>query len=189
MLTRYIVGGKYEIITNLLQSQHTQQSKHWLTYWLIDWLIIQGFDERGSLKQTKMTLDPVIITPLLGMTISEVQQFQRKLRNGRFTEATIYWNKMTLDPLQTKLRNGGFTGITLYWINKMSLDPLITYWEYHNFRGWRISNEVEEWRVCWKNPLLNQQDESGSSYNLLGIWQFQRLEDFKRSWGIAGLLE
>jgi hypothetical protein len=28
-------------------------------------------------------------------------------------------------------------------------------------------------------PLLKQQDESGSSYNLLGIWQFQSLVDFK----------
>jgi hypothetical protein len=53
--------------------------------------------------------------------------------------------------------------------NKMTLDALITYWEYHNFRGWRISNEVEEWRIGWNNPLQNQEDESGSSYNLLGI--------------------
>jgi hypothetical protein len=108
----------------------------------------------------------VIITSLLGMTISEVPEFQRKLRNGRFTEATIYWNKMTLD-------------------------PVITYWAYHNFRAPRISKEVEEWqRARWNNPLLNQQDESGSTYNLLGIWQFQSSQDFKGSWGmVAGSLE
>jgi hypothetical protein len=51
----------------------------------------------------------------------------------------------------------------------MSLDPLITYWEYDNFRAHRISKEVEEWWVQRNNPLLKQQDDSGSSFNLLGM--------------------
>jgi hypothetical protein len=38
----------------------------------------------GFTETNKMTLDPVIITSLLGMTISEVREFQRKLRNGGF---------------------------------------------------------------------------------------------------------
>jgi hypothetical protein len=35
----------------------------------------------------------------------------------------------------------GSLEMSLYWNNKMSLDPVITYWEYDNFRAWRISKE------------------------------------------------
>jgi hypothetical protein len=43
------------------------------------------------------------------MAISELGGFQRKLRSGGFTETTVYRN------------------------NKMTTDPVITYWEYDNF--------------------------------------------------------
>jgi len=43
------------------------------------------------------------------MAISELGGFQRKLRSGGFTETTVYRN------------------------NKMTMDPVITYWEYDNF--------------------------------------------------------
>jgi hypothetical protein len=58
------------------------------------------------------------------MTISELGEFQRKLRSGGFTETTIYRN------------------------NKMTMDPVITYWEYDNFRAQRNSKEVEEEMVA-----------------------------------------
>jgi hypothetical protein len=48
-----------------------------------------GFTETNKM----MTLDPVIMNSLLGMTISEVREFQRKLRNGGFTEATHLLNQ------------------------------------------------------------------------------------------------
>jgi hypothetical protein len=64
------------------------------------------------------------------MTISELGGFQRKLRSGGFTETIIYGN------------------------NKVTMDPVITYWEYDNFRARRISKEVEDWwRVHWNCPF------------------------------------
>jgi len=42
------------------------------------------------------------------------------------------------------LRFGGLTETSVYGNNKMTMDPVITYWEYDNFRAQRNSKEVEE---------------------------------------------
>ncbi len=58
------------------------------------------------------------------MTISELGGFQRQLRSGGLTETSVYGN------------------------NKMTMDPVITYWEYDNFRAWRISKEGRKEGSC-----------------------------------------
>jgi hypothetical protein len=66
------------------------------------------------------------------MTISELEEFQRKLRSGGFTETTIYGN------------------------NKMTMDPVITYWEYDKIselRGIQRKLRKKWWWVHWNCPF------------------------------------
>jgi hypothetical protein len=164
LLTRYI-DYEENMRLSLNCFSHNIPSKANIE-WLIDWLIIQGFDELGSLKQTRW-----LWIQLYNNFFTGNDNFRGPTISKEVEEWQVHWGNHLLKPdesgstynllgnttisevggFQTKLRNGGgFTGINLYW-NKMSLDPLITYW---------------------------------------GIPQFQRLEDLKRSWGmVVGSLE